>query len=141
MESVLGIAAGVDNMCFVKFIGFSTPQKLPYELVRKYALQVTFILKIRHHVGECKRKSKKYDFKVFKYFSIFCVRTTLCIMNGLAVRLIHRREALTGIKNCAIHLAGWLQKHWLPLNSGRRRHEIMLNYGSELKQNIFCLLS
>uniref|UniRef100_A0A914NHB1 Chromo domain-containing protein n=1 Tax=Meloidogyne incognita TaxID=6306 RepID=A0A914NHB1_MELIC len=39
VESILGIAAEDDDMCIVKFIGFSTPQKLPYELVREHALQ------------------------------------------------------------------------------------------------------
>ncbi|CAK5091851.1 unnamed protein product [Meloidogyne enterolobii] len=40
VESILGMTAEDDNMCIVKFIGFSTPQKLPYELVREHALQV-----------------------------------------------------------------------------------------------------
>uniref|UniRef100_A0A915P741 Uncharacterized protein n=1 Tax=Meloidogyne floridensis TaxID=298350 RepID=A0A915P741_9BILA len=39
VESILGIAAEDDDKCIVKFIGFSTPQKLPYELVREHALQ------------------------------------------------------------------------------------------------------
>nr|CAD2139925.1 unnamed protein product [Meloidogyne enterolobii] len=43
VESILGIAAEDDNMCIVKFIGFSTPQKLPYELVREHALQEYFM--------------------------------------------------------------------------------------------------
>ncbi|KAL7077070.1 hypothetical protein ACQ4LE_003640 [Meloidogyne hapla] len=43
VESILGIAAGDDNKCIVKFIGFSTPQKLPYGLVKEHALQDYFM--------------------------------------------------------------------------------------------------